>query len=178
MAPVDAAKDAGGFAPVRRLVSLSSSFFCRDEDDRVVLQDDVSLWGVARAGIVRDLRRHRRSSGFLYDAGVALPAFTHGLPSGRRGTAQPFRGCGSGEEGQRDEGDGDGPRERGSRGTRRRAVAVSIRARGHDPTIRGRDTDLVPARAGLLVDDIKENGRTFVDRLLIGSKRPISRRYL
>ena len=136
MSPVDAGEDAGGFAPVRRLVSLSSSFFCRDEDDRVVLQDDVSLWGVARAGIVRDLRRHRRSSGFLYDAGVALPAFTHGLPSGRRGTAQPFRGCGSGEEGQRDEGDGDGPRERGSRGSRRRAIVDPICALGHDRSIR------------------------------------------
>jgi hypothetical protein len=72
----------------------------------------------------------------LYDAGVALPAFTHGLPSGRRGTAQPFRGCGSGEEGQRDEGDGDGPRERGSRGSRRRAIVDPICALGHDRSIR------------------------------------------
>ena len=65
-----------------------------------------------------------------------MPAFTHGSPIGRLGTAQPFRGCGSGEEGQRDEGDGDGPRERGSRGTRRRAIIDPICALGHDRSIR------------------------------------------
>ena len=76
----------------------------------MVLQDDVRLWGVARAGIVRDLRRHRCPCGFLHDAGVALPAFTHGPPTGRLGTAQPFRGSGSGEDGQREEDDGESAR--------------------------------------------------------------------
>ena len=135
VAPVYTSENAGGFAPVRRRISLSPPFLCRDEDDRVVLQDDVSLWGVVRASLVRNLRRHGRPRGYLHDAGFAVLAFTHGPPIGVLGTAQPLRGCGSRENGQRDEGDGDGPI-RGSRGTRRRAIVDPTRAWGHDRWIR------------------------------------------